>query len=38
MTVPEGGSFDDVAREALCVAEEVIREGDSSATLNLPIA
>ena len=27
--IPKDGSFDDVAREALLAAEEVIREGDS---------
>ena len=35
---PEAGSFDDVVWDASCVAEEVIREDDSLAMLNLLVA
>ena len=38
MKIPKGGSFDDVAREALCVAEKAICQGDSLATTNPPVA
>ena len=36
-TVPEGGSFEDVAREALKAVEEIIREDDSSASPSPPV-
>ena len=38
MMVPKGGSFDEVAREALKAAEEIFREEGSSATPNPPAA
>ena len=36
-TGPDGGSFDDVAREALRAAKEIIREDGSSATPSTPV-
>ena len=38
MTVPERGSFDDVAWEALKAAEEIFHGGGSSAKLNPLVA
>ena len=38
MIVPKGGSFDDVAREALKVAEEIFHKGGSSAMSNPLVA
>ena len=38
MTVPKGGSLDDVTWDALYVTEEVICKGDSSATPNPHVA
>ena len=38
MTIPKGDFFRDVARDALCTAEGVICEGDSSATLSPSVA